>query len=156
MEEGEDHYQTYQQKREAKADQEDSERDLEMDLYEHTHNFRFEEKNASYLTTHTRDAPDDSMRRVDDKRKSARMTVKEKKELEKQKKKEEINKLKALKREEIMNQLKQTEFVAGTKGKNSILTNKKLLEKAEKELQTEFIPDLYDKAMDQLFGDQYY
>jgi len=36
------------------------------------------------------------------------------------------------------------------------MSNKKLLEKAEKELQTEFIPDLYDKAMDTLFDERYY
>jgi hypothetical protein len=39
-----------------------------MDKYEAKYNFRFEEKNSAYLTTHTRDTPDDSMRRVDDKR----------------------------------------------------------------------------------------
>ena len=36
------------------------------------------------------------------------------------------------------------------------MTNKKLLEKAERELQTEFIPDLYDKAMEQIFDEKYY
>ena len=30
------------------------------------------------------------------------------------------------------------------------------MDKAEKELQTEFIPDLYDKAMEQMFDDKYY
>jgi hypothetical protein len=40
-----------------------------MDVYEQKHNFRFEDKNAAYLTTHTREAPEDSMRRVDDRRK---------------------------------------------------------------------------------------
>lgn len=34
--------------------------------------------------------------------------------------------------------------------------NKRLLERAEKELQTEFIPDLYDKAMDTVFDEKYY
>ena len=77
-----------------------------MDIYEHNHNFRYEDKNAAYLTTHTRDAPEDSMRRVDDKRKTQRQTVQEKKELDKQKKKDEISRLKALNREEIMNKLK--------------------------------------------------
>jgi protein KRI1 len=105
-----------------------------MDIYEHKHNFRFEEKSGAYLTTHARDAPEDSMRRVDDTRKQGRVSAKERKEQEKQKKKEEINKLKSLKREEIMNKLKLTEFIAGTKGKNSLVENKKLLDKAEKEL----------------------
>jgi protein KRI1 len=72
------------------------------------------------------------MRRVDDKRKEARKEAKARKEEEKLKRKEEINKLKALKREEIMEKLKKAEFLAG---KNAgIFQDKKLLEKAEKEL----------------------
>jgi len=31
-----------------------------------------------------------------------------------------------------------------------------LLLKAEKELNTEFIPDLYDKAMENIFDENYY
>jgi len=99
---GEDHYKKYQEK----VDKEDSDRDLEMDIYEHDHNFRFEDKNANYLTTHGRQAAEDSMRRPDDKRKLQRESVKERKEQEKLKKKEEINKLKALKRDEILHKLK--------------------------------------------------
>ena len=117
-----------------------------MDVYEQQYNFRHEEKNSTYLTTHTRAAPEDSMRRVEDKRKTARLDAKTRKEEEKLRRKEEINKLKAIKREEILEKIKKTEFVAG----------KKLLEKAEKELGTEFIPDLYDKHMEQMFNDQYY
>ena len=86
------------------------------------------------------------MRRVEDKRKTARVDAKTRKEEEKLRRKEEINKLKAIKREEILEKIKKAEFVAG----------KKLLEKAEKELGTEFIPDLYDKHMEQMFNDQYY
>ena len=63
-----DHYEKYRAKKE-KMDGEDEDRDSEMDRYESKYNFRYEEKNASYLTTHGRDAPDDTMRRVDDKRK---------------------------------------------------------------------------------------
>jgi protein KRI1 len=99
------------------------------------------------------------MRRVDDRRKQQRLSAKDKKEEEKNRRKEEINRLKALKRDEIMDKLKKTEFIAGnfTNDENkSILTNKKLLEKAERELQTEFIPDLYDKAMEQIFDEKYY
>lgn len=36
------------------------------------------------------------------------------------------------------------------------MKDKKLLDKAEKELQTEFIPDLYDKTMDAMFDEKYY
>ncbi len=31
-----------------------------------------------------------------------------------------------------------------------------MLEKVEKELKTEFIPELYDKAMHKMYGDKYY
>jgi len=63
----EDHYRTYQEENE-RIDNEDEDRDLEMDQHEQKYNFRFEEKNSAYLTTHGRDAPEDSMRRVDDRR----------------------------------------------------------------------------------------
>lgn len=36
------------------------------------------------------------------------------------------------------------------------MNDKRLLDKAEKELQTEFIPDLYDKTMETLFDNKYY
>jgi hypothetical protein len=95
------------------------------------------------------------------------LDAKARKEEEKLKRKEEINKLKALKRDEIMDKLKKAEYVAGKFGNENkqskepgavggILKDKRLLEKAEKELQTEFIPDLYDKTMDVLFDAKYY
>jgi hypothetical protein len=36
------------------------------------------------------------------------------------------------------------------------LQDKRLLEKAEKELKTEFIPDLYDRDMAKIFDEKYY
>lgn len=78
-----------------------------MDIFEHKHNFRWEEKEGAVLTTHAREAPEESMRRVENKRKTAREEVKSRKEQEKLKRKEEINKLKALKREEILEKLKK-------------------------------------------------
>lgn len=45
-----DNYKKYQEK----ADQEDENRDDDYDRFEQKHNFRFEEANASYLTTHQR------------------------------------------------------------------------------------------------------
>lgn len=73
--------------------------------------------------------------------------------------------MKALKREEIIEKLKKAEFVAGNvssindykEGKTAgFMSDRKLLEKAEKELNTEFIPDLYDKTMDAIFDAKYY
>jgi type III secretion system FlhB-like substrate exporter len=37
-----------------------------------------------------------------------------------------------------------------------IFNDRRLLEKAEKELNTEFIPDLYDKTMEAIFDEKYY
>ena len=50
-----------------------------MDRFEEKYNFRYEEKNSAYLTTHARDAPDDSLRRVDTKRKQQRVDAAERK-----------------------------------------------------------------------------
>jgi hypothetical protein len=47
-----------------------------MDKFEAQYNFRFEDKNAAYLTTHARTVAEDSMRRQDDKRKQQRMDAK--------------------------------------------------------------------------------
>jgi len=52
-----------------------------------------------------------------------------------------------MKKEEIMEKLKKAEFVAGTG---------KITEKAEKELETDFIPDVYDKVMGKVFDEKYY
>lgn len=73
-------------------------------------------------------------------------------EEEKKRKQEELNKLKQMKREEILEKLKKAEFISGA----HLLQDKRLLEKAEKELKTEFIPELYDKAMEKMFDEKYY
>ncbi len=57
-----------------------------------------------------------------------------------------------MKREEILEKLKKAEFLSGSK----IVQDKKILEKIEKELKTEFIPELYDRAMDKVFDQKYY
>jgi len=56
------------------------------------------------------------MRMPDERRKDQRLDAKTRKEQEKLKRKEEINKLKAWKREEIIEKLKKTEFIAGNFG----------------------------------------
>lgn len=84
----------------------------------------------------------------------ARESAKERKEAEKQRRKDEQERLKALKREEIIGKLKKAEFLAGVTDKDP--EGRKVLEKLEKELNTDFIPDLYDKAMDQMFDEGYY
>ena len=147
--EDDDNYAEYQEKL---VDKEDEERDEEMDQYEAKYNFRYEDKTGAYLTTYAREAPADSMRRTESKRAQQRQDANQRRLEEKQKRKDEINKLKALKREEIITKLKKAEFLAGKLDQN----DKKLLDKVEKELNTEFIPDMYDKAMNNIFDEAYY
>ena len=62
------------------VDGEDDKREDEMDKYESTYNFRFEEPNAWTIQTHTRDAnAEETMRRKDTGRKLARERASERK-----------------------------------------------------------------------------
>ena len=97
---------------------------------------------------------DDTMRRKDPKRKDQREAKKERLEDEKRKKQEELGKLKQLKRDEILEKLKKAEFLSGYDAKT--LEERRLLERAEKELKTDFIPELHDKTMEKMFDDKYY
>jgi len=40
--------------------------------------------------------------------------------------------------------------------KGNLFEDRALIEKISKELETEFIPDMYDKAMNRMYGDKYY
>jgi len=130
-----------------KLDDVDAQAEEQADDHENKYNFRYEDKTGAYLTTYAREAPEESMRRKDDKRKDERERKKERKEEEKRKRKEELEQLKRMKREEIKEKLQQAKFLSGSD---------KIVAKLEKELGTEFIPDVYDKAMVQVFDDQYY
>ena len=59
-----------------------------------------------------------------------------------------------MKRDEILEKLKKAEILSGTKV--SAGSSKHLLEKIEKELKTDFIPELYDRAMEKMFDKKYY
>ena len=83
------------------------------------------------------------MRRKDSSRKLARERAKEKKEDLKKQRKEELARLKALKREEIIEKLKKADHLS----KGNLFKDKMLAERVQKELETDFIPDLYDKTM---------
>ena len=126
-----------------------------METFELKYNFRFEEGTGAYITTHQREL-DDTMRRKDEKRKEKRAEKKGRHEDEKRKKLEELTQIKQLKRDEIMDKLRKAEFVSGSKILKDGGENKRLLEKIEKELKTDFIPELYDKAMERMFDDKYY
>jgi hypothetical protein len=60
-----------------------------------------------------------------------------------------------LKKDEIYEKLKKAEFIGGFK-QGKLLEDRAILEKAEKELKTEFIPEVYDKTMSRMFGEKYY
>ena len=53
--------------------------------------------------------------------------------------------------------MRKAEFVAGSRidGGESQM-DKRLLDKIEKELKTDFDPELYDRAMERMFDDRYY
>lgn len=140
-------------KTQQQIDEEDEERDQEMEKFEEKYNFRFEDSTGAYITTHSREVYE-SMRRKDDSRKDKRQEKKLRLEEEKRRKQEEITKLKQLKRDEILEKLRKAEFLAGYD--HSVLEERKLLERAEKELKTEFIPELYDKTMERMFDEKYY
>lgn len=53
-----------------------------------------------------------------------------------------------MKKDEILDKLRKAEFIAGK--------DAQLAERVHKELETEFIPDIYDKNMKKAFGDNYY
>ena len=124
-----------------------------MDNFESKYNFRFEEPNAGTITSHARDAnKEETMRRKDSSRKLARERAKERKEDLKKQRKEELAKLKALKREEIIDKIKKADYLS----RGNLFADKNLIERVQKELETEFIPDLYDKTMAKMFNERYY
>jgi protein KRI1 len=132
-----------------KNDKEDEERGDEMENYETAYNFRFEDPNAATITSHARNAlAQESLRRKSETRKLARERKLSRKEEEKLKRKEEITALKQVKKDEILDRLRKAEFIGHL--------DHELADKIQKELDTEFIPDVYDKAMTKTFNEKYY
>ena len=124
-----------------------------MDHFESKYNFRFEEANAGTIVSHARDAnAEETMRRKDSSRKLARERAKDRKEDLKKQRKEEVARLKALKRDEIIDKIKKADYMS----KGNLFKDKNLVERIQKELETEFIPDVYDKTMNKMFSDKYY
>jgi hypothetical protein len=126
-----------------------------MEVFEQNYNFRFEEGNGAYITTHQREV-EDSMRRKDESRRDKRLEKQQRQEEEKKRRQEELQQLKQLKRDEILEKLRKAEFLAGSKILDETGESKRVLEKVERELKTDFIPELYDKAMEKVFDEKYY
>ena len=151
---------------EDESEEEDMEAEEEeldnVDRFESSYNFRFEEEAAQNggegskpgafhahpmgeVRGHSRKV-ESSVRQSDDKRKKAREERKERKEREKRQKVEELKRLKNLKREELRDRLKQ---VAEAGGIDSAALG-------EDELDEDWDEAKHEKMMQQQFGDNYY
>lgn len=126
----------------ASEDEEELDR---VDTYESAYNFRFQEPNAAYqIKSYPREI-EDSLRKEDSKRKTARDTAKKSKELELLRKKEEIKRLKAEKRKELNRKLKEMESITGLKDAASKFDMNSLLNNWD--------PSKHDEMMSKLFAE---
>ncbi|KAJ3175536.1 hypothetical protein HK101_010641, partial [Irineochytrium annulatum] len=123
----------------------DEEKDDEMDAFEKTYNFRFEEEGGDAITTYPRDLPN-ALRRKDTRRSDARAAVKERKAEEKVRQAEELKRLKNLKKDELARRILRVSEVAGV--------DRKMMEGLD--LEGEFDPDAFDRMMKEKFDEEYY
>lgn len=117
----------------------------EQEVFEHKFNYRFEEPDSEFIKKYPR-TMQDSMRKKDDRRKVKRQEVRERKLQEKEQKKEEINRLKALKKKEILEKLQKLKEVTGNDQ----------LGIADADIEGDFDPEEHDRRMNAIFNDEYY
>ncbi|GAA5850066.1 hypothetical protein JCM8547_001001 [Rhodosporidiobolus lusitaniae] len=128
-------------------DEEDDEHEEKADEYETAYNFRFEQAGAADLVTHSRSAVS-SVRKPTtavSARARAREAAKERKEEDKLQRKEEVRRLKALKRKEVEDKLKQLVEAAGegTKGLEEL------------DLEGEWDEEKHEEMMRRVYGEEY-
>ena len=122
-----------------------------MDAYETAYNMRHEEANAATITSHARDAlKDETIRRKNETRKEARERKIERREEEKRKKAEEIKRLKQIKRDEVLEKVKEMSQIG------ALELDQAAIDRIKKELETDFVPDVYDKTMQKTYNEKYY
>ena len=128
------------------VDDEDDDRDSEMEEFEENYNFRFEERDGDKIRTYPRTI-EDTYRLARNKRMDNKIAKKKRMKEYIKEKKQEREQIAALKRNEIIDRLKQAEDISGSGA---------IAKKISKELQTDFDPELYDKIMASTFNEEYY
>lgn len=148
LEEDEEKIPTYDEL--MQEDVEDSEEEGESFLqkqesFERNYNFRFEEPGAQQIKTYPRNIAT-SVRSKDDRRKTKREELRDRKKKEKEQKQQQLKELKNLKRAEIMEKLKKLQELTGNKE----------LAFSEVDLDGDFDPQQHDQLMQTVFNDEYY
>ncbi|WFD00170.1 Kinetochore protein Spc24 [Malassezia yamatoensis] len=127
--------------------------DSAADAFEHAYNFRFEDPSLAEQNFAIQSFPrhsSDTVRRTDERRKTARHERALRKAQEKEEKKRRLDQIKAQKRSSIANKLKQLRELAG--GDNQMDGNAF----QDIDLEADFDPEAHDRLMLKQFGDTYY